>query len=208
MKFFVNDIPEDFELYGDLAIDTEAMGLKLNRDRLCLIQICDSRRNIALIHFPESSYDYSCPNLKKYLLDEKNQKIFHFARFDIAIMKYYLNLKEIPNIYCTKIASRFCRTYTESHGLRTLIMELLGIEIKKDQQCSNWGTNDLTESQKSYAKNDVIYLHDLRDILNKMMQNNGRKEIIHKYFSFLNTVTDADIMGFTDDMLNHGYVAK
>jgi ribonuclease D len=123
-------------------------------------------------------------------------------------MKNYLSLKEIPNIYCTKIASRFCRTYTDSHGLRTLIMELLGVEIKKDQQCSNWGADELTEAQKFYAKNDVVYLHEIREIFNKMMEKNNRKEIIYRYFNFINTVTDADIMGFTDDMLNHGYVQK
>ena len=206
MKLFINDIPSDLCVVGDIAIDTEAMGLNILRDRLCLVQICDEKGEVSLVHFPQSNFQYECPNLIKLLTDPHRQKIFHFARFDVAIIKHYLGIEEIPNIYCTKIASRFFRTYTDSHGLRTLIMELLKVEIKKDQQCSNWGKDVLSEDQKRYAANDVIYLHRIRDELNKMFEaNSERKALVYSYFAFINTVTSADIAGFHDDMLSHGY---
>lgn len=201
MKYFVNDLPDDIELEGDIAIDTEAMGLKYNvRDRLCVIQICDASGKVYLIHFPASNYDYSCPNLKKFLLDENRQKIFHYARFDIAIIRKYLQIDEIKNIFCTKIASRFARTYTDSHSLKTLVSEILHIELKKEQQCSYWGADELTDAQKGYAANDVLYLHALRDRLIEMLQKSGRYEIACKYFDFINSVCTSDLMGFEEDL--------
>lgn len=209
INFFINDIPSDFLLEGDLAIDTEAMGLKIKRDRLCLIQICDSKGKICLVHFPNESFDYEkCINLKKYLLDENRQKIFHFARFDVAIMKYYLKLESIPNIFCTKIASRFARTYTDSHGLRSIVYEILGEEISKEQQSSNWGSNTLSEAQKNYAASDVIYLHQLRNKLIEMLKECKRLDIVEKYSNFINIVTTADLMDFTEDMFSHGFIRK
>jgi ribonuclease D len=202
MNYFFNDIPENFKLVGDLAIDTEAMGLKITRDRLCVIQICDEHNNVCLVHFPSGNFNYDCPNLKKILTDPSRQKIFHYGRFDIAIMSHYLGI-ELENVYCTKIASRLCRTYTDSHGLRSLIMDLLKVEIKKDQQSSNWGSEILTEPQKHYAANDVIHLHQLRKILNEMLRKNGRAEIAGEYFKFLLTVCKTDLLGFEEDLFRH-----
>ena len=201
IHYYVNDLPSNVVLKGSIAIDTEAMGLKYNeRDRLCMVQICDEDGNVYLVHFPASNYNYSCPNLKKYLLDEKIVKIFHYARFDIAIMRKYLNIDSIKNIFCTKIASRFARTYTDSHSLKTLVSELLHVELKKEQQCSYWGTDELSNAQKSYAANDVIYLHELRNVLSDMLKKSGRYEIALKFMQFVDNVCTADIMGFEEDL--------
>ena len=201
MKYFVNDLPDYIDLKGSIAIDTEAMGLKYNiRDRLCVIQICDESGEVYLIHFPASKYNYDCPNLRKFLLDENRQKVFHYARFDIAIMRKYLKIDEIKNIYCTKIASRFARTYTDSHSLKTLVSELLHIELKKEQQCSYWGADELTDAQLGYAANDVLYLHRLRDKLTEMLKSSGRYEIALKYMQFVDNVCTADMLGFDEDL--------
>ena len=201
MKYFVNDLPANVKLKGSIAIDTEAMGLKYNgRDRLCVIQICDESGEVYLIHFPASKYDYSCPNLKKYLKDNKVEKIFHYARFDVAIMRKYLKIKSIKNIFCTKIASRFARTYTDSHSLKTLVSELLHIELKKEQQCSYWGADELTDAQKGYAANDVLYLHKLKSKLTEMLKASGRYEIALKYMQFVDNVCTSDMMGFEEDL--------
>lgn len=203
MKVFINDLPNNLEFNGDIAIDTEAMGLNLKRDRLCVVQICDEKKNVSLIHFPDEIYDYSAPNLKKLLLNETKQKIFHFGRFDIGIIRYYLNLPEIQNIYCTKIASRFARTYTDSHSLRALVMEVLKIDLKKDQQTSYWGSKELTEAQIKYAASDVLYLHEIRNYLNKILKNYNKMEIAQKYFDFLNTICQSDILGFNEEIFRH-----
>jgi ribonuclease D len=203
INYFVNDISDSVELFGDLAIDTEAMGLKVKRDRLCVIQICDQKGNVYIVHFPDNFYNYDCKNLKKFLCCEKRQKIFHYARFDVAIIMNYLNIDNFDNIYCTKIASRLTRTYTDSHGLKSLVSDFLKIELKKDQQSSNWGAQNLTEAQKQYAANDVIYLHSLRDHLNKMLDTAGRKEVANKYFSFVKTVCHSDLLGFDEDLFRH-----
>lgn len=203
INYHINDLPDNVVLHGDLAVDTEAMGLKLIRDRLCVVQICDEKGSVHLVHFPRNIYDYSAPNLKKYLTDSSRQKIFHYARFDITILKFYLGITEIPNVYCTKISSRLCRTYSDSHGLRTIVGELLKIDLKKDQQCSNWGADTLTEDQKKYAANDVLHLHALRNILNQELTKVGRLKMATKYHDFLNTVCDSDAAGFEEDLFRH-----
>ena len=201
MKYFVNDLPENVKLKGSIAIDTEAMGLKYNeRDRLCVIQICDESGEVYLIHFPASTYDYSCQNLRKFLEDENRVKIFHYARFDVAIMRKYLKIDSIKNIYCTKIASRFARTYTDSHSLKTLVSELLHVELKKEQQCSYWGSDELSDAQKGYAANDVLYLHKLKEKLTDMLEKSGRYEIAYKYMQFVDNVCTSDMMGFEEDL--------
>ena len=200
-KFCVNDLPDGVDLKGSIAIDTEAMGLKFNvRDRLCVIQICDESGEVYLVHFPADTYNYKCKNLRRFLLDDKRQKIFHYARFDVAIMRKYLGISEIKNIFCTKIASRLARTYSDSHGLKTLVSEILHVELKKEQQCSYWGAEKLTDAQKGYAANDVIYLHRLRDALTEMLKVSGRYEIACKYFDFVNNVCATDLMGFEEDL--------
>jgi ribonuclease D len=198
---YQNDIPEDFHLPGDLAIDTETMGLQLHRDRLCVLQMSNGDGDCYLIHFDGS--DYSAPNLKKLLQDEDRGMIFHYARFDIAVIKKYLNV-DIKNIFCTKIASKLVRTYTDYHGLKELCRELLGISISKQQQSSYWGDSELSDDQKEYAAKDVVYLHSLRAILSKMLIENGRSKIAHKLFEFLPTRAELDIMGWNDiDIFAH-----
>ncbi|MDP5110285.1 MAG: ribonuclease D [Rickettsiaceae bacterium] len=198
---YQNDIPEDFHLPGDLAIDTETMGLQLHRDRLCVLQMSNGDGDCWLIHFDGS--DYSAPNLKKLLQDEDRGMIFHYARFDIAVIKKYLNV-DIKNIFCTKIASKLVRTYTDYHGLKELCRELLGISISKQQQSSYWGDSELSDDQKEYAAKDVVYLHSLRAILSKMLVENGRSKIAHKLFEFLPTRAELDIMGWNDiDIFAH-----
>jgi ribonuclease D len=203
LSFFQNDIPDDFELHGALAIDTEAMGLNNIRDRLCMIQICDESGNVALVHFPDSNYNYECKNLKKYLTDPKIEKIFHFARFDVAIIKHYLKISKIENIYCTKIASKFARTYTDKHSLKNLVNEILGIELKKEQRSTNWGQDDITMEQKRYAEQDVLYLHELKQILEKMLEVSKRTKIVKDFSNFIDTIASADLMGFSNDIFSH-----
>lgn len=207
INLHINDLPNSVILEGDIAIDTEAMGLNIHRDRLCLIQICDESGNIHLIQFKKdenNKLNYSAQNFKEILLDKNRQKIFHFGRFDIAILMHYLNLNEIPNVFCTKIASKLCRTYTEFHGLKNIAYELLGVEMKKEQQSSNWGANELSNDQKRYAANDVIYLHKLRDIFALMLQENGRLETASAHFSFLNQVCKTDLLNFkSEELFSH-----
>lgn len=204
ISIFTNDIPDDFVFSGSIAVDTEAMGLKIHRDRLCLVQICDEKGKIGMVHFPDSGYDYSKPkNLKALLEDKDRLKIFHYARFDVAILKKYLNIELIPNIFCTKIASRLARTYTDSHGLRSMLMDLIGVELKKEQQSSNWGSDTLTEAQKHYAANDVIYLHEAMKKLLVMLKKHNRLNIANKYFEFLDSVVETDTLGFEEDLFRH-----
>lgn len=198
---YQNDIPDNFHLPGDLAIDTETMGLQLNRDRLCVLQMSNGDGDCYLIHFDGS--DYSAPNLKKLLRDENRGMIFHYARFDIAVIKKYLDV-DIKNIFCTKIASKLVRTYTDYHGLKDLCRELLGITISKQQQSSYWGNEELSDDQKEYAAKDVIYLHSLRAILSKMLIETGRSKIAHKLFEFLPTRAELDIIGWNNiDIFAH-----
>ena len=178
------------------------MGLDLNRDRLCVIQISNGDGDAYLVQFSKDKYD--APNLKKLLLDENRGKIFHFGRFDLAVIKKYLNI-ELSNIFCTKIASKLIRTYTDHHGLKDLCKELLGINISKQQQSSYWGTDKLSEDQKEYAAKDVIYLHSLRAVLLEMLIVENRNDIAHKLFEFLPTRVNLDLMGWNDiDIFSHG----
>ena len=196
-----NDIPDDLYLPEDLAIDTETMGLKFHRDRLCVLQMSNGDGNSYLVHFDGA--DYSAPNLKKLLRDEKRGIIFHYARFDVAVIKKYLGV-DIKNIFCTKIASKLVRTYTDHHGLKDLCRELLGISISKQQQSSYWGAPELSEEQKEYAARDVVYLHSLRAILSERLVKNKRSKLAHKLFEFLPTRAELDIIGWNDiDIFAH-----
>jgi ribonuclease D len=188
-------------LPGDIAIDTETMGLDLNRDRLCLLQISNGDGEAYLVQFSKDNYD--APNLKNLLLDKNREKIFHFARFDLAVIKKYLEI-ELSNVFCTKIASILVRTYTEHHGLKDLCKELLGINISKQQQSSSWGTLQLSEEQKEYAAKDVIYLHSLKEILTSMLIAENRNDIAYKLFDFLPTRANLDLMGWNEiDIFSH-----
>lgn len=195
------DLPKDINFTGDIAIDTEAMGLNNFRDRLCVIQIGDGQGNAHLIHYPEPQYD--SPNLKKLLADSAKVKIFHFARFDMAIIKYYLQLK-IENVFCTKIASKLARTYTDGHSLKDLCAELLEIKISKQQQSSDWGAKELTQEQMQYAAADVLHLHALRNKLNQMLKREKRDILASQCFAFLPTKIDLDLSGWKDiDIFTH-----
>jgi ribonuclease D len=199
--FHKNDLPVNVNFTKSVAIDTETMGLNIIRDRLCLLQISGGDGNAHIIQFEQNKYD--APNLKKILSDESIQKIFHFARFDLASLKHYLNV-EIKNIYCTKIASRLIRTYTDSHGLKSICEELLGVEISKKQQSSDWGSAEISEKQLEYAASDVLHLHALKDKLNKMLIRENRFEIFQSCVNFLPTRVELDLQNFAHiDIFTH-----
>jgi ribonuclease D len=203
-KLFYNDIPSDLAGLGkSIAIDTEAMGLSILRDRLCLIQMCDENNNIVLVKFNLDS-DFQSPNLIQLFTDPSVEKIFHFARFDVAIIKYYLKIQFIPNIFCTKISSKLVRTYTDRHGLKTLVREFTDVVLDKEQQTSNWGSSVLSKEQIDYAISDVLYLHRIKDGMLKMLESTKRREIAYRCFDALNLICDLDIQGFSgSDAFNH-----
>ncbi|AAY61504.1 3'-5' exonuclease family protein [Rickettsia felis str. Pedreira] len=201
IKIYQDDLPNNFELEGDIAIDTETMGLNLHRDKLCLLQFSNGNGEAHLVHFVNQ--DYSAPNLKALLLDKTRCKIFHFARFDLAAIKKYLSI-DLENIFCTKISSKLVRTYTDSHGLKDLCRELLSINISKQQQSSYWGTDNLSSEQKEYAAKDVLYLHQLKDILQKMLLRENRLELAQDIFRFLPTRANLDLIGWNEiDIFMH-----
>jgi len=171
------DLPDGMDFGSSIAVDTEAMGLNNLRDRLCLVQLSARDGSAHLVQFDGSSYD--APNLKAVLGNDKITKLFHFARFDVAIIKHYLDVECTP-LYCTRTASYLCRTYTNKHGLRVLCKELLDIDLNKQQQASNWGAAELSQEQLQYAANDVLYLHKLKEHLDAMLKQEGRCELAQK----------------------------
>ena len=188
-----HDLPADLNLGSSIAIDSETMGLNLLRDRLCVLQISSGDGNAHLIQFERGKYE--APNLKKILRDEKILKIFHFARFDLAAILQYLDV-ELTNIYCTKIASRLTRTYTDAHGLKALCDEMLNVEISKKQQSSDWGVENLSQKQIDYAASDVLYLHQLKERFDEMLKRAGRYEDFQRCVEFLPTRAKLDLQGF------------
>ena len=195
------DLPDGL-LFGDaVAIDSEAMGLNPHRDRLCLVQISRGDGDAHLVQFAPGCYD--APNLGRLLADPQVVKLFHFARFDIAILYHYLGVMPRP-LYCTKIASRLTRTFTDKHGLRDLCKDLLGIELKKEQQSSDWGAPNLTEEQLRYAASDVLHLHALRARLDQMLVREGRSELAQACFEFLPARAVLDLQGWPEqDIFAH-----
>ncbi len=203
--FHENDIPNDILFKDSVAIDTETMGLKTLRDRLCLIQISAGNGDAHLIKIDKSiaNLQQKYKNLKKVLQNKNILKIFHFARFDLAALNFYI-CKVEGNIWCTKIASKLSRTYTNKHGLSDLTKELLSIEISKEQQSSNWGNKIISEKQKKYASNDVLYLHNLKEKLEEILLQENRLELAEKVFSFLKVRVELDLSGFEDlDIFAH-----
>lgn len=177
------------------------MGLNNLRDRLCLVQISDGKGDEHLVQLAPG--EFSAPNLKKLLTDPKRVKIFHFARFDVAIMKQYLGVVTAP-VYCTKIASRLSRTYTDRHGFKDICRELLGAEVSKHQQSSDWGQENLTPEQQEYAASDVRHLHALREKLNVMLAREGRTELAQQCFNFLPARAELDLAGWPEfDIFAH-----
>jgi ribonuclease D len=201
VELYQGDLPAGLDLGNVIAVDTEAMGLVTERDRLCLVQLSSGDGNAHLIQFRNE--DYSAPNLKKLISDPAVLKVFHFARFDVAIMMAYLGI-ECPNVYCTRTASKLCRTYTDKHSLREVCRELLGIEINKQQQSSDWGAEKLSDEQISYAASDVLYLHSLKDKLDEMLQREGRMELAQQCFDFIPARAKLDLNGWRDvDIFEH-----
>ena len=203
VHFHEEDLP-DGVLTGtsDLAVDTETMGLITHRDRLCVVQISDGSVDEHLVRFSPGS-DYEAPNLTAILSDPGRTKLFHYGRFDLAAIQYYLGVMAAP-VFCTKIASKLVRTYTDRHGLKNLTDELLGESISKQQQSSDWGGPDITEAQRDYAASDVRFLHRLRDELTIRLEREGRMEIAQACFDFLPTRAQLDIAGWADhDIFSH-----
>jgi ribonuclease D len=196
------DLPEGVLAPGPVAIDTETMGLITPRDRLCLVQISDGRGDEHLVRFKVGS-DYAAPNLKAVLADPSRLKLYHFARFDLAALQHYLGVMAGP-VFCTKIASKLTRTYTDRHGLKELVRELLGKEISKQQQSSDWGAPVLSDAQQEYAASDVRYLHDMHTIFVERLAREGRTEVAQACFDFLPARALLDIAGWADrDIFSH-----
>ncbi len=195
------DLPAGLNFGPAVAVDSETMGLDLPRDRLCLLQLSAGDGACHLVQFPKGQYD--APNLKALLSDPSVTKLFHFARFDIAAIRRYLEIDCTP-VYCTKIASKLVRTYTDRHGLKDLCRELLGVEISKQQQSSDWGAKELSRDQLNYAASDVLYLHRLKTTLDEMLAREGRSELAQACFDFLPTRATLDLAGWNEiDIFAH-----
>jgi ribonuclease D len=195
------DLPSTVTFQGDIAVDTEAMGLNNKRDRLCVVQISDGNGDAHLIQFEKGHY--KAPNLIAFLSDHDRTKLFHFARFDLAIIREYLGVR-MSNVYCTRTASRLARTYTDKHGYKDICKELLGVDISKQQQSSDWGALSLTQEQVDYAASDVLYLHKLRTKLDYMLAREGRDELLKACCYFLPYRAELDLAGWDDqDIFAH-----
>ena len=198
---YKNDIPEGLSLGSIIAIDCETMGLNIKRDRLCLVQLSNGDGNTHLVQI--ESIQKPAPNLCKLLCDTTILKLFHFGRFDIAVLLQTFGVLTSP-VYCTKIASKLVRTYTDKHGLKNLIQEFLEIDISKHQQSSDWGAKKLTNSQIEYAASDVLYLHSLKTKLDIVLERESRVEFAEKCFEFLPTRAQLDLAGWPDtDLFSH-----
>ncbi len=196
-----DDLPEGLDFGDCVAIDSETMGLNLERDRLCLLQLSAGDGTCHLVQFRDS--DYRAPNLKVLLNDPAVTKLFHFARFDLAMIERHLSVTCRP-VYCTKVASKLVRTFTDRHGLKDLCRDLLGVEISKQQQTSDWGAAELTKEQMRYAASDVLYLHRLRDQLDGMLAREGRSALAEACFEFLPVRAKLDLAGWADvDIFAH-----
>jgi ribonuclease D len=198
---YARDLPDGLDLGPEVAIDCETMGLHPHRDRLCVVQLSGGDGTAHLVQIEKGQT--SAPNLEKLLTDPTVLKLFHFGRFDIAAMLNAFGVVTAP-VYCTKIASRLVRTYTDRHGLKVLLQELLNVDISKQQQSSDWGADTLSAAQVEYAASDVLYLHQLRDKLNAMLVREGRDKIAQTCFDFLPTRAQLDLMGWPDtDIFAH-----
>jgi ribonuclease D len=201
IKLHQNDLPKGLDFADSVAVDSETMGLNLERDRLCLLQLSAGDGMCHLVQFRGS--DYRAPNLKALLSDPAVTKLFHFARFDLAMIERHLGVTCRP-VYCTKVASKLARTFTDRHGLKDLCRDLLGVEISKQQQTSDWGAAELTKEQMRYAASDVLYLHRLRDKLDVMLEREGRSTLAEACFDFLPVRAGLDLAGWDDvDIFAH-----
>jgi len=190
------DLPDGLSFGTSVAVDTETMGLNPNRDPLCVVQLSAGDGNAHLVQLDRASY--RAPNLKALMADPKVLKIFHFARFDVAMLQRYLGVTTNP-VYCTKIASKLARTYTDRHGLKDLVREVLNIDMSKQQQSSDWGARELSDAQKAYAASDVTHLHALKKTLDEMLAREGRTELANACFAFLPVRASLDLAGWAEE---------
>ncbi|CDP53442.1 ribonuclease D [Paradevosia shaoguanensis] len=201
VRLHKGDLP-DLSRYGrEVAIDTETMGLDPHRDRLCVVQLSPGDGSADVVQIPADSN--AAPNLTRLLADPGVTKIFHYARFDMAVLKHRFGVVTGP-VYCTKIASKLVRTYTDRHGLKDLVRELLNVDLSKQQQSSDWGGEVLSQAQLDYAASDVLYLHDLKRHLDRMLRREGRMELADECFRFLKTRIELDLLGWGEtDIFAH-----
>lgn len=198
---YKGDLPDDLDLGPIVAIDTETMGLNPHRDRLCVVQLSGGDGHAHVVQIAQDQTE--APNLVKLLTDPDRIKLFHFGRFDIAVLQHRFGVVTKP-VYCTKIASKLVRTYTDRHGLKNLTQELLGKDLSKQQQSSDWGADDLTKAQIEYAASDVLYLHQIKAALDVMLEREGRTEIAKSCFDFLPTRCALDLAGWPEiDIFTH-----
>ncbi|TVP94887.1 MAG: ribonuclease D [Roseinatronobacter sp.] len=201
LQLHMDDLPDGLDLGPVVAIDCESMGLNPHRDRLCVVQLSSGDGNAHLVQVARDIK--SAPNLTRLLTDPQVLKLFHFGRFDIALLRHSYGVTTAP-VYCTKIASKLIRTYTDRHGLKYLLSELLDVDISKQQQSSDWGAQKLTQAQQSYAASDVLYLHRLRTVLDAMLAREGRTDLAQRCFDFLPTRAELDLMGWPEtDIFAH-----
>ncbi len=199
--YYKNDLPDDFQPAPTIGIDGEMMGLNVFRDRLCVIQLSNGDGDAYLVHFDKDMYD--APNLKRVLSDPSIEKIFHFARYDLVSIRHYLGVV-CENIFCTKIASKLCRTYTDRHSFKEVCRLATGVDISKKQQTSDWGADTLNEDQQEYAASDVLYLHDIKKWLEGLLIREGRRELAQKCFDFLPHRAELDLVGWDEvDIFAH-----
>ncbi len=196
--FHEGDLPDTVKFSGSVAVDTETMGLEIKRDRLCLVQLSAGDGICHIVRFKKGAYD--APNLKALFSDASVLKIFQYARFDLAAISYYLGVRCAP-VYCTKIASKLARTNAPSHSLKTLCENLLGVELVKEQQTSDWGAEHLNEEQLKYAANDVLYLHRLKEVLDGLLEREGRAGHARACFEFLPEIAELDLAGWSCETL-------
>lgn len=194
---YQGDLPDGLDLGPVVAVDTETMGLRTHRDRLCVVQLSSGDGNAHLVQF-QAGAGYRAPNLKRLMEDPKVLKLFHFARFDLAALKQYVGAQTGP-VYCTRTASKLVRTFTDRHGLKDLCRELIGVEISKQEQSSDWGAPKLTEAQQKYAASDVLYLHQLKAVLDGMLAREGRAALAQACFDFLPARAALDLAGWPEE---------
>lgn len=201
VSYYQGDLPAGLDFGASVAIDTETMGLSLTRDRLCVVQLSSGDGTVHVVHFPER--DYRAPHLRALLADDKIEKIFHFARFDLAMIQRHFGIICRP-VYCTRTASKLVRTNSERHGLKDLCLEYLGVELSKQQQTSDWGAPILTPQQLDYAAADVLYLHRLRDKMDALLLREGRVDLARACFNFLPDRAALDLAGWEEvDIFAH-----
>jgi ribonuclease D len=201
MHFHQGDLPDELDLGPVVAVDSETLGLRFRRDPLCVVQLSAGDGDAHVVRLNRPAYD--CPNLKRVLADREVMKIFHFGRFDVAMFRLHLGVETAP-LFCTKIASKLARTYTDRHGLKDVVRELAGVDLSKAQQSSDWGADELTPEQLAYAASDVLHLHVVRERLIAMLEREGRMDLAQACFDFLNVRARLDLEGWDEiDVFAH-----